>query len=72
MDKFRLVLLGDSGVGKSAIACRYLFRKFRREYSVTLEDTYNKKVTIDDESIEIDILDTAGQDGFRKAVDSRF
>lgn len=52
-------------VGKSAITCRYVFKKFVREYTATIEDIYTKRVTVDEEPAEIDILDTAGLQEFR-------
>ena len=52
--------MGSSGVGKSALACRFVFKKFNKEHSVTFEDTYCKKVIVDDEQIEVEILDTSG------------
>lgn len=57
--------MGESKVGKSAITCRYLFKKFMREYTATIEDIYTKRVAIDEEPAEIDILDTAGLQEFR-------
>lgn len=36
-----------------------------REYTATIEDIYTKRITIDEEPAEIDILDTAGLQEFR-------
>jgi GTPase KRas protein len=57
---FAIAILGESKVGKSAITCRYLFKKFMKEYTATIEDIYTKRVIVDDEPAEVDILDTAG------------
>ena len=59
---YRVALLGESGVGKSAITCRFLFKKFLRDYSATLEDTYHKKMMVDDEVVDLEILDIGGTD----------
>jgi GTPase KRas protein len=39
------------------------------EYDPTIEDTYRKLVTIDNESALLDILDTAGQEEFASMQD---
>lgn len=59
-------MIGETGTGKSAIACCFIFKRFRREYSVTLEDTYSKKIVVDEETIEIELLDTAGNEEYKK------
>ncbi|KAI8503145.1 hypothetical protein Bbelb_189660 [Branchiostoma belcheri] len=63
LQTYRLVLLGNAGVGKSAITVRYLCGRFLHEYDPTLEDCYEKEETIDDQSMKIQIFDTAGQEG---------
>jgi GTPase KRas protein len=58
-------------VGKSALTCRYVFKKFQHDYTSTIEDIYTKKTTIDGELAELDILDTAGRDEFRAVKESK-
>ncbi|XP_077870302.1 ras-related and estrogen-regulated growth inhibitor-like [Saccoglossus kowalevskii] len=60
MNAVKMVVLGASGVGKSALTVRYLTRRFIGEYHPTLENTYRSKTTIDDEEFSMEILDTAG------------
>lgn len=52
--------LGGGGVGKSALTIQLIQNHFVDEYDPTIEDSYRKQVTIDDETCLLDILDTAG------------
>ncbi|KAK3594021.1 hypothetical protein CHS0354_040772 [Potamilus streckersoni] len=58
----KIVVLGKAGVGKSALVVRFLTRRFIWEYDPTLECTYKHHTTIDEESVNMEILDTAGQE----------
>jgi len=60
----KIVVLGDGGVGKSCITIQFTQNHFVKEYDPTIENSYRKQVTIDDESIMLDILDTAGQEEY--------
>ncbi|XP_035673542.1 ras-related and estrogen-regulated growth inhibitor-like isoform X1 [Branchiostoma floridae] len=59
----KLVVSGKMGVGKSALVVRYLTKRFIWEYDPTLESTYRHQITIEDDVINMEILDTAGQLG---------
>ena len=67
---FKIALLGDASVGKSAITCRYVFKRFLKSYTSTLEDFYTKRTNIDNEFVELDILDTAGMEEFSVVRDA--
>jgi GTPase KRas protein len=62
--EYKLVIVGGGGVGKSAITIQFIQNHFIIEYDPTIEDSYRKQVTIDDETVLLDILDTAGQEEF--------
>jgi len=65
----RIVVLGSGGVGKSALVIRYVTQNFVDEYDPTIEDCYKKNVLIDGNSSTLEIVDTAGQEGFGTLVD---
>lgn len=77
---FRIILLGDSGtikllikgVGKTNIIQRYLTNEFKNEYHVTIcSDFDSKEVQVsENERINIQIWDTAGQECFRSIITS--
>eukprot|EP00093_Oithona_nana_P009540 09540.XXX_402181_399586_1 [CDS] Oithona nana genome sequencing. len=64
--RFRLVVMGDSYVGKSAIVKRFLTGKFNTNYAATVEDLYSQDFEIGEAGtcIKVDILDTAGDAQF--------
>ena len=63
-NEYKLVIVGGGGVGKSALTIQLIQNHFVEEYDPTIEDSYRKQVTIDDESCLLDILDTAGQEEY--------
>ncbi|CAF0814067.1 unnamed protein product [Rotaria sp. Silwood1] len=58
--RYRLVLLGASRTGKSSIIHMFLNGKFLDTYKETVEDLHYREFTVDDKTIKVDILDTAG------------
>ncbi|GMR49299.1 hypothetical protein PMAYCL1PPCAC_19494 [Pristionchus mayeri] len=61
---YKLVVVGDGGVGKSALTIQLVHNQFDEEYDPTVEDSYRKKAKIDDDTCVLDILDTAGQEEY--------
>lgn len=63
----KVVLLGDSGVGKSSIAMRYVNNTFSEAFEVTIGGGYLQQVIRlkDNASLKMDIWDTGGQERFR-------
>ena len=63
---FKIVLLGDTSVGKSSFILRYCDDKFEEDpLSMIGIDYKNKFVKIDDKKIKLNILDTRGQEKFK-------
>ena len=62
---FKIVLVGDYGVGKSTSIHRFVEDKFRANYVPTLGVQITKKsFEIDEHSIDLMIWDVAGQDRY--------
>ncbi|KAF9336131.1 Ras GTPase ras2 [Podila minutissima] len=59
---YKLVVLGDGGVGKTALTIQLCLNHFT--YDPTIEDSYRKQVVIDDQSCVLEVLDTAGQEEY--------
>ncbi|ELR16213.1 Ras subfamily protein [Acanthamoeba castellanii str. Neff] len=57
-----LVVVGHPGVGKSCLTIRFVTNHFLEEYDPSIEDSYRKRASIDDESCLLDVLDTAPLD----------
>ena len=62
----KIVILGESGVGKTCIINNFLGLKFVDEFISTFAaEQQNKKITVDDKIVTINFWDTAGQENFR-------
>ena len=55
------MVLGDGGVGKSALTLQYVQHNFIDYHDPTIEDAYQQRTVIDSEPCLLDMLDTAGQ-----------
>ncbi|CAG9466549.1 unnamed protein product [Pedinophyceae sp. YPF-701] len=65
-DLVRLLLIGDSGVGKSCLLLRFTENSFQSSFVTTIGiDFKTKVVNIDNRSVKLQIWDTAGQERFR-------
>ncbi|KAI0406501.1 ras small monomeric GTPase [Xylaria palmicola] len=61
---YRLVVLGDGGVGKTALTIQLCLQHFVETYDPTIEDSYRKQVVIDGAACMLEVLDTAGQEEY--------
>ena len=60
----RLIVMGVGGVGKSAITNRFVRGRWIAKYDPTIEETYQKPVEVEGQVLQVEILDTAGQDAY--------
>jgi Ras-related protein Rab-11A len=69
---FKIVLIGDSGVGKSNLLLRYTQNSFDTDSKTTVGVEFaTKNIEHDNKLIKAQIWDTAGQDRY-KAITSMF
>lgn len=62
----KVIILGDSSVGKTSLMNQYVNKKFSNQYKATIgADFLTKDVVIDDKEVTIQIWDTAGQERFQ-------
>ncbi|CAB3409900.1 unnamed protein product [Caenorhabditis bovis] len=64
MKEYKIVVLGNGGVGKSALTLQFVQGVFVTNYDATIEDSYRKLAQIDSENTRLEILDTAGTEQF--------
>ncbi|CAJ2503089.1 Uu.00g104830.m01.CDS01 [Anthostomella pinea] len=60
----KLVVLGDGGVGKTALTIRLCLRDFVETHEPTIEDSYRYSTIIDDVEFSLEVLDTAGEEAY--------
>mmetsp|Transcript_72251 Transcript_72251/g.64932 ORF Transcript_72251/g.64932 Transcript_72251/m.64932 type:complete len:219 (+) Transcript_72251:121-777(+) len=62
----KIIILGESGVGKTALLHKYVMNKFIEEHKATIgADFLTKDISIGDKLITLQIWDTAGQERFQ-------
>ena len=63
---FKIIIIGDTGVGKSCLLSRLTENTFNEEHNVTIGVEFgNFVLKIADKVIKLQIWDTAGQESFR-------
>ena len=69
----KILILGESKVGKSSILLRYTDNVFKETIGPTLGIDYKiKRFNIDNKSINMQLWDTAGQERFKSIVESYY
>ncbi|XP_070580389.1 ras-related protein Rab-7a-like [Ptychodera flava] len=62
----KVVILGDSGVGKTSLLNQYVSKKFSNQYKATIgADFLTKDAVVDGRIVTMTIWDTAGQERFQ-------
>lgn len=64
MDNWRVAVLGDGGVGKTALAVQFTLNCFVETYDPTIEDAYRKQLIVDNRMCFVEVIDTAGQEEY--------
>ena len=66
---YKIVLTGDSNVGKTSMLAKYLDNTFQNNpYPTIGVDLRYKDIVIDDKKIRLNLWDTAGQEKFRNVT----
>ncbi|CAD6197136.1 unnamed protein product [Caenorhabditis auriculariae] len=64
MKEYKIVVVGNGGVGKSALTMQFVQGVFVSSYDATIEDSYRKATNIDGQVCRLEVLDTAGTEQF--------
>ncbi|XP_063101878.1 GTPase ERas [Cavia porcellus] len=62
LPEYKTVVVGASGVGKSALTIQMTHQCFVEDHDPTIQDSYWKEVALDNRGYILNVLDTAGQD----------
>eukprot|EP00057_Strongylocentrotus_purpuratus_P000579 XP_001178826.1 PREDICTED: putative Ras-related protein Rab-33 isoform X1 [Strongylocentrotus purpuratus] len=66
---FKIIVIGDSNVGKTCLTYRFCGGEFPEKTEATIGvDFREKNVTIEGETVKLQLWDTAGQERFRKSM----
>lgn len=65
-DKYKIILVGDTGVGKTAIVNRFIDNVFKKDHNCTIGvEFFVKSVNFDNNVMNLLIWDTCGQERYR-------
>ena len=69
----KICLIGDAGVGKSALMYRYMHKKFTGEYTHTIGVDFNlKSENTTKGSVKISLWDISGDNQYNKVIEPHF
>mmetsp|Transcript_47720 Transcript_47720/g.74461 ORF Transcript_47720/g.74461 Transcript_47720/m.74461 type:complete len:202 (+) Transcript_47720:1-606(+) len=72
-NRFKILLTGDSGVGKSSILLRFTDDSFASDQPATIGVDFKvKAIDVDGKKVKLTIWDTAGQERFRTLTSSYY
>lgn len=61
--KYKIVFLGDQGVGKTSMITRFMYDTFDNAYQATIGiDFLSKTMYMEDRTVRLQLWDTAGQE----------
>merc|ERR1712070_176799 len=70
---FKLLLIGDSGVGKSCLLLRFADDTYTESYISTIGVDFKiRTIELESKTIKLQIWDTAGQERFRTITSSYY
>ena len=73
MNTYKVVIIGDAGVGKSSIQTRFVNQTFSNSYELTIGVEFaSKEMTIETDKIKLHLWDTAGQETFKSICRSYY
>ena len=65
----KVVIIGESGVGKSSLLVRYLSNEFEESHNITIGGAFVQLcVDVGSKKVTLDIWDTAGQEKYRSLM----
>lgn len=62
LSEVKIVVLGASGVGKTAVAVRFLTKRYIGEYDHQTENRYKSEILVDGEPVIFEVLDSCSKE----------
>ena len=70
---FKILILGDSNVGKTSLLLKFTDNIFKESYIATIGVEYKEKIiTLNNKNYKLNIWDTAGQERFKSITKNFF
>ena len=69
MKEYKIIVLGNDRVGKSALAVQFISGIFIGGYNPTIEDVYRKEIHVGNNPCIIEVFDTSGTENFSSMRD---
>jgi Ras-related protein Rab-2A len=67
--QFQMVVIGDTGVGKSCLLLQFVDKRFSAVHDLTIGVDFGARIIeLHGERVKLQIWDTAGQESFRSIV----
>ncbi|XP_054794823.1 ras-related protein Rab-2-A-like [Prosopis cineraria] len=71
--RFKCIIVGDTGVGKSCLLYQFTDRRFQHTHDITIGAGYGAQmIRVDKKLMKLQIWDTAGQEKFKSLTRSYF
>lgn len=69
----KLIIIGDSGVGKTNILMKFCEQEFKANYVATIGVDFKiKTIQVEDKRFKLQIWDTAGQERFKNITQTYY
>ena len=69
----KMIIIGDSGVGKTNLILSFINEPFKDNYVATIGvDFKAKAINVDDKKVKLQIWDTAGQERYRTITETYY
>ncbi|XP_028331627.1 ras-related protein Rab-5C-like [Gouania willdenowi] len=67
--QFKLVMVGESAVGKTSLVLRYVREQFQESYQSTIGAAFFRQtVFLDDSTVQLNVWDTAGEERYHSVT----
>lgn len=61
---YKFAVMGEGGVGKTALVIQLCLNKFVETYDPTIEDSYRTHILLNGRPVTVELMDTAGQEEY--------
>jgi GTPase KRas len=67
--ELKIAMIGDGGIGKTSIVYIFINQKNVQDLDPTIEDSFRKKIIVENQTFYLEIFDTAGSEEYGTHLD---